>query len=94
MRGRGVDDLPHGRPIVVLETPAERIGQQFFRERGREPIGILQQQLAKALEAVDRARRSTVVPTASTGLPDSSIVRQPPIASKFSSAKPGGSITA
>ena len=33
-----------------------------------------------------------MVPLASTGLPDSSTVRQPPMLSKFSSVKPNGSI--
>src|SRR3954454_9574029 len=32
-------------------------------------------------------------PVASTGFPDSSTVRQPPMASKFSSENPSGSIT-
>ena len=54
LRRRGADDLTHGRPIVVLEPPAERVGQQLLGERGRELIGSLQQQRAKAREALDR----------------------------------------
>ena len=37
---------------------------------------------------------AVVVPVASTGSPASSMVRQPPMTSKFSSANPRGSITA
>ena len=94
LRRGGAHDLTHRRPIVILEPAAERVGQQLFGDGGRELIGPLQEQGAQARQALDRRAAHGACPSASTGLPDSSTLRQPPMASKFSSAKPGGSITA
>ncbi len=52
--GRVADDLAHRRTIVVIEPAAERVGQQLFGHRAREPIGRIEQQRAQARQPVDR----------------------------------------
>ena len=89
---RGIaHDLSHDRAVGVFERPAERIRQQLFGDRARELIGLVEQE-ARRPGNPSIVAPFTVVPLASTGRPDSSTVRHPPITSKFSSAKPSGSI--
>ena len=84
------DDVAHDRHVVVLEPTPEPINHQLLGQRADEHVRPCHQRSRRATTP------STGVPSAST--PDASIgtpasrVRQAPTASKFSSAKPSGSI--
>ena len=76
----------------MLDPAAERVGQQLFGDRRGNCSRLLEQQRAQAAQPFD-IRAAHRRAAASTGLPASSIVRHPPMTSKFSSANPSGSIT-
>ena len=71
---------------------AERVGQQLLGHRAHQHLRPLQQRLAQRHHAVDLACRRRARPTHRSACP-ASCVRHAPTASKFSSARPSGSIT-
>ena len=58
VRRRVADDLSHGRPIVVLEPSAERIGQQFFGDGARKLLGLARAAAPAVRKALPPSRRS------------------------------------
>ena len=80
------------RHVVILQPAAERVGQQLLGHRPHELLRVLQQRLAQRRPGRRPACRRPADPTAST-TPAASFVRHSPVASKFSSEKPSGSIT-
>ena len=93
VRRRVADDLAHRRPIVVLEPPAERVGQKLFGDRARETARAARAAARAAPTAPRPSRRSPWCRWHRRACPLRRSVRHPPITSKFSSANPSGSIT-
>ena len=75
----------------MLKTPPERIRQHLLSERPQKHVRPFEQRLAKRDDAIHLVP-STSWPEASIGTP-ASRVRQAPTASKFSIARPSGSMT-
>ena len=79
------------RRVVVVDAAAERIGQQLLGERADEHLRPREQRLPQAGHAVE----GLAVRQAARRVerrPSSPRVRQRPTASKFSSARPSGSM--
>src|SRR5436853_458549 len=53
MGRRIADNLPHRRPIAVLEPASEGVGQELFGDGARKLLGLLEQQRSQARQPLD-----------------------------------------
>ena len=82
------------RHVVVLEAPAQRVDEQLLDHRSDELVAPPGQQRLAARRDRRTSCRRAARPTRRSAYSPSPVVRQRPMASKFSSAKPSGSIWA
>ena len=50
---RVANDPAHRRLIVILKPAAQRVGHEFFRDRARESVRLLEEEPAQSRKAVD-----------------------------------------
>ena len=86
------DDLAHRRHVERLDAAAQRVRHQAAREAQEHDVLVAQQRVAQTVRALDRRCRRTAARRCRPVMPPSRM-RHLPVASKFSSARPSGSIT-
>src|SRR5262249_34602416 len=51
-------DLPHSRPVVIFDSPAERVSHQLFGKRARELLRLIEQRCAQTSKPLDLSSAS------------------------------------